>query len=104
MARRKRKIRCYIQGRKLKGKGTVTPLADGMFVYKGEVYDIDDFPGGATINLDKSKVQSYGYYEVKEAAPKKKKKKRGYRKKYLAHLYSNIEECPDVKSIYEAEA
>lgn len=103
MARRKRKIRCYIQGRKLKGKGTVKPLTDGMFVYKGEMYDIEDFPPDCMVNLDKSKVQSHGRYEVK-SVPKKKSKNKGYRKKYRAYLYCNHEECPDVKEIRERQA
>lgn len=103
MAKRKKKIRCYIQGRKLKGKSPVTALADGMFVYRGELFDIEDFPPQSTINLDKSKVQSHGYFQVSEPSPKKKKKKkRGYRTKYLAYLFSNIEDCPDVKNLLQA--
>lgn len=102
MARRKRKIRCYIQGRKLKGKGSVQALADGMFVYRGEVYDIEDFPPNATVNLDKSSVLPHGFYHVESTS--KKKKKRGYRTKYLAYLYSNAEECPDVQNIYQKQA
>ena len=100
MAKRKRKIRCYMQGRKLKGKGVVTALANGMFVYKGELYDIEDFPRDCLINLDKSKVQSRGRYEVPKQPPKSKKKKRGYRKKYAAQLFSNLEDCPDVQEIF----
>lgn len=99
MARRKGQIKAYIQGRKLWATRPVVSLGEGMFAYRGNLFSIDDFPANATVNLDKTEVSSVGEYNPKEP-PKKKKRKRGYRTKYLAYFYSNSEECPDVKSIY----
>jgi hypothetical protein len=107
MSRRNRKktakIKAHIQGRKLRSIRKIQPLAGGLFVYRSNVYDIEDFPPHATINLDVSTVYPIREYEGsfdKSSLRKKKNKKQKLRKKtYAATVYSNLGECNDAYTI-----
>ena len=94
MAKRPKR-RAVIQGRKLVGKKAVSLLGNNIFVYRKKVYEIDQFPPEATVNLDKIEVEPVGMIE--ERPPKKKKPSKNKRC-FSAFLYSNAAECPDVKT------
>ena len=78
-----------------------------MFVYKGHVYLIDDFNPG-TVNVDRETEHVLPYCREDELChhsepsnpPKRKEKKYkgGKKNRYIAVLFSNIEECPDVET------
>lgn len=97
------KIKAHIQGRKLRCVRKIKLLAGGLFVYRSDVYDIEDFPPHATINLDTTKVYRIRAYEGsvdKSSIGRKNKKFKKLRKKsYAARIYSNIGECEDAKII-----
>lgn len=108
MSRRnkKSKIRAHVRGRRLKALGTVAMLPDDYFSYRGRVYSVDDFPPHVDINLDTTSVIPVRYLEdkrdIKPIKKNKKKKKKNKKKKvYVAVNISNIEGCPDVRSIFE---
>lgn len=93
--RKKKKLRARFEGRELIAKCKVEKLDGGQFVYKGNVYAIDDFPEGATIHLDKTGVAPL-YRHNGSTKKKKRKRERRVKKNLSAWLYSNVEECPDV--------
>ena len=98
----KTKVRAHIQGRRFLGTRTVKTLEKGLFVYRGQLWDVDDFPEKMTINLDLTQIPSHGKYEVnKKKDRKKKKSKKGYKSKTFAYLYSNLEECPDAEHTFQ---
>jgi hypothetical protein len=85
----------------------VEPLEGGLFAYRGNVYQIDDFPPHAEINLDNCSIPPIRAYEgtfekpLRKKKKNKKKKQKAVKKTYIAQLYSNIGECSDVESILE---
>lgn len=101
--KRNPKIKAHIQGRKLRCIRKIKPLAGGLFVYRNNVYDIEDFPPHATINMDTTTVYPIREYEDsidKSSIGKKNKKFKKMRKKtYAAQIYSNIGECEDARII-----
>ena len=112
MSKRKKKktakIKAHIQGRKLRSIRKVQPLKGGFFVYRNNVYNIEDFPPHAMINLDATTVYPIREYEgsVDKSSIKKRKNNKGYaklrKKTYAAQIFSNIGDCQDAKIIYEA--
>ena len=103
--RKKKPIRkATVQGRSLRSVRKIKILNFGRwgeFVYRKNVYQIEDFPPHSDVNLDTSTVKPVREYEgsVKKS---KKKKHKGKKTKvnYIAKIYSNISDCPDVESIY----
>lgn len=112
MSRKKRKkkpvITAMIQGRTLRSIRKIRLLDCGRwgeFVYRKKVYQIEHFPPHGDINLETAPVDPIRDYEgsAKQQNRKNKKKNKGKKVKvnYIAKMYSNIDECPDVGLIYE---
>lgn len=95
-----------VQGRTLRAIRKIRVLDAGRrgeFVYRNNVYQIEDFPPHSDINLDTTIVIPVREYEgsTKKSLRKKKKKDKKTKVNYIAKLYSNIADCPDVELIYE---
>ena len=97
----KRKVRLHCEGRILYGKGKVTTFEHGFFSYRGHIYAIDDFPEGKKVNLDSTKVEPIAtdYGESYQVRDKEQPKQKKWKKKFAAQLFSNIDQCPDVRSL-----
>ena len=106
--RKKKKavMKAVIQGRTLRTIRKIKILQGGRwgeFVYRNNVYQIEDVLPHANINLETSIVTPVREYEgsVKKSNRKRKKKGKKVKVNYIAKLYSNATECPDVELIYE---
>jgi hypothetical protein len=92
-------MRAIIQGIRLWGSRAVYELSSDKFSYRNYVYCIHDFSGECA-DLDKTSVQPLAKIKNESKQKRKKKERKKKKRSCAAILFSNKQDCPDVKKIF----